>query len=139
MPASSTPVQQAGSDSSSVNRCAQFPISARHIARCDLSLTRQDQCGTVNNLFRLRGANRKQATAERRARDRRSAGNELRVVRKRGGCRWRSEFGVGVETAAPPSPPLPRIGVKHFRLVNRVGNERDSEEETFIMPFKDSR
>lgn len=42
------------------------------------------------------------------------------------------------DIAAPPPASL-APGVNHFRLVSRVGNETDSEEETFIMPFTDSR
>jgi cytochrome c oxidase accessory protein FixG len=42
------------------------------------------------------------------------------------------------EIAAPPSVSL-APGVNHFHLVSRVGNETDSEEETFITPFADSR
>jgi len=42
------------------------------------------------------------------------------------------------DIAAPPSASL-APGVNHFRLVSRVGNETDSEAETFITPFADSR
>ncbi|MGO8797359.1 MAG: 4Fe-4S dicluster domain-containing protein [Candidatus Sulfotelmatobacter sp.] len=41
------------------------------------------------------------------------------------------------EIAVPPQAPL-TPGVNHFRLTSRVGNEKDSVEETFITPVKDS-
>jgi len=37
------------------------------------------------------------------------------------------------EIAAPASAPL-APGVNHFRMVSRVGNDRDSVDETFITP-----
>jgi len=40
------------------------------------------------------------------------------------------------EIAAPPSAPL-APGVNHFVITSRVGNEKDSVEETFITPSKD--
>jgi len=51
-----------------------------------------------------------------------------------GGQSLQQEF----EIAAPPSAPL-IPGVNHFRIVSRVGNEKDSVDETFITPSKDSR
>jgi len=35
----------------------------------------------------------------------------------------------------PFSRPKRKFRVNHFRMVSRVGNERDSEEQTFILPF----
>ena len=42
------------------------------------------------------------------------------------------------EIAAPAGARL-APGVNHFRLTSRVGNEKDSFDETFIMPFEDSK
>jgi hypothetical protein len=44
------------------------------------------------------------------------------------------EFEIAAPTSASLAP-----GVNHFRLVSRVGDEKDSVEQTFITPFKDSR
>lgn len=102
------------------------------------TLYRQDQSGTVYNRFRLQVANRshKQQTVVLGI-DGLPGTNfvsfENAVVVDSGQTLER-EF----EIAAPPSAPL-APGVNHFRLVSRVGNERDSVEETFITPFQDSR
>ena len=42
------------------------------------------------------------------------------------------------EIQSPPATVLPP-GVNHFRLISRVGNEKDVFEETFITPSADSR
>ena len=102
------------------------------------TLYRQDESGTVYNRFRLQVANRssKQQTVVL-AIDGLPGTNFVafeNAVVVDGGQSLEREF----EIAAPPSASLPP-GVNHFRLVSRVGNERDSVEETFITPFKDSR
>jgi cytochrome c oxidase accessory protein FixG len=94
--------------------------------------------GTVYNRFRVQVANRgrEQAIAQFSIEGLPGAsfaGFENAVVVNAGQTMNR-EF----EIAAPPAAGL-APGVNHFRLVSRVGNEKDSAEETFIMPFADSR
>jgi cytochrome c oxidase accessory protein FixG len=102
------------------------------------TLYRQDQSGTVYNRFRLKVANRgKQQQTVVLAIDGLPGTNFVsfeNAVVVDGGQTLEREF----EIAAPPSASL-APGVNHFRLVSRVGNERDSVEQTFITPFKDSR
>jgi cytochrome c oxidase accessory protein FixG len=93
--------------------------------------------GTIYNRFRVQVANRghSQAIAQLSIEGlpgTRFADFENAIV-VNGGETMEREF----EIAAPPSAPL-APGVNHFRLVSRVGNEKDSEEETFITPFADS-
>lgn len=102
------------------------------------TLYRQDLSGTVYNRFRLKVANRsKQQQTVVLGIDglpgTKFVSFENAVVVD-GGQTLEREF----EIAAPPSAPLVP-GVNHFRMVSRVGNEKDSAEQTFIMPFKDSR
>jgi len=94
--------------------------------------------GTVYNRFRIQVANRGHAQAIAQFSieglpGTRFADFENAVVVNAGETMER-EF----EIAAPPSAAV-APGVNHFRLVSRVGNEKDSEEETFITPFADSR
>jgi cytochrome c oxidase accessory protein FixG len=102
------------------------------------TLYRQDQSGTVYNRFRLKVANRsKQQQTVVLGIEGLPGTNFVsfeNAVVVDGGQTVEREF----EIAAPPSAPL-APGVNHFRMVSRVGNERDSEEQTFIMPFQDSR
>lgn len=118
-------------------------LSMRHavlvqIAPIRDTLYRQDPNGTVYNRFRVKAANR--------------SGQQQTVVLSIEGLPGTNfssferalvvDAGQTVERefeiAAPPPASL-EPGVNHFRLVSRVGNERQSEEQTFIMPFKDSR
>ena len=94
--------------------------------------------GTVYNRFRVQVANRGHAQAIAQFSieglpGTRFADFENAVVVNAGETMER-EF----EIAAPASAGLPP-GVNHFRLVSHVGNEKDSEAETFITPFTDSR
>jgi len=94
--------------------------------------------GTIYNRFRVQVANRgrEQAIAQFSIEGLPGAsfsGFENAVV-VNAGQTLEQEF----EIAAPPSAGL-APGVNHFRLVSRVGNEKDSAEETFITPFADSR
>jgi len=94
--------------------------------------------GTIYNRFRVQVANRGHAQAIAQFSieglpGTRFADFENAVVVDPGQTMER-EFDI----AAPPSASL-APGVNHFRLVSRVGNETDSEEETFITPFADSR
>jgi hypothetical protein len=108
------------------------------IAPIRATLYRQDQSGTVYNRFRVKVANRsnKQQTVVLwidglPGTNYASFENALVVD---GGQTMEREF----EIAAPASASL-APGVNHFRLVSRVGDEKDSVEQTFITPFKDSR
>jgi cytochrome c oxidase accessory protein FixG len=102
------------------------------------TLYRQDAQGAVYNRFRLKVANRSHQqqivvlTIEGLP-ETSFVSFENGVVIN-GGQSLEREF----EIAAPPSAAL-SPGVNHFQLVSRMGNERDSIPETFIMPFKDSR
>ena len=102
------------------------------------TMYRVDRDGNVYNRFRLQIANRssQQQTVVLTIEglpETRFVSFENAVVIDSGQSMER-EF----EIAAPPSAPL-TPGVNHFRLVSRVGNERDSAEETFITPVKESR
>ena len=93
--------------------------------------------GTVYNRFRLQIANRgyEQAIAQLSIDGLPGtsfAGFENAVV-VAAGQTVQEEF----EIQAPPSANVPP-GVNHFRIVSRVGNDRDIFEETFITPAKDS-
>jgi cytochrome c oxidase accessory protein FixG len=102
------------------------------------SLYRQDQDGTVYNRFRLKAANRSHqqqaiVLAIEGLPGTRFSGFENAVVIDSGQALER-EFEIAARPSAALSP-----GVNHFRLVSRVGNERESIEQTFITPFQDSR
>jgi hypothetical protein len=101
-------------------------------------LYRQGADGTVYNRFHLKVANRskQQQTVILRIEGLPGAGflSFENAVVLAGGQSLDREF----EIAAPPAAPL-APGVNHFRLTSRVGDEQDSSEQTFIMPFKDSR
>ena len=118
-------------------------LSMRHallvqIAPIRATLYRQDNDGTVYNTFHLKVANRgrQQQTVvlgmEGLAGTRFVGFENALVVA--GGQSLERDF----EIAAPPSAGL-APGVNHFQLVSRAGNERESFDETFITPFKDSR
>jgi hypothetical protein len=102
------------------------------------TLYRQEQDGTVYNRFRIKAANRspQQQTVvlsiEGLPGTKFNSFENALVVD--GGQTLEREF----EVAAPRSAPL-EPGVNHFRLVSRVGNERQVEETTFIMPFGNSQ
>jgi cytochrome c oxidase accessory protein FixG len=102
------------------------------------TLYRLDQDGTVYNRFRLnvanRGKQRQTVVLEIDGLPGTHFASFENAVAIDGGQSLEREF----EIAAPPSASV-APGVNHFRLVSRVGNERDSVEETFITPFKDSR
>jgi len=102
------------------------------------TMYRVDKDGIVYNRFRLQIANRsrRQQTVVLAIEDlpgTRFVAFENAVVINSGQSLER-EF----EIAAPASAPL-APGVNHFQIASRVGNERDSAEETFITPTKDSR
>ena len=93
--------------------------------------------GTVYNRFRLQIANRGHAQAIAQLSidglpGTSFAGFENAVV-VAAGQTVQEEF----EIQAPASANVPP-GVNHFRIVSRVGNDRDIFEETFITPAKDS-
>ena len=102
------------------------------------TLYRQGADGTVYNRFHLKAANR--------------SGTEQTVVlgiEELPGTHFEGfENAVIVnaaqtqdfdfEIAAPVVAGL-TPGVNHFRLTSRVGNEKESFDETFITPFKDSK
>jgi len=94
--------------------------------------------GTVYNRFRVQIANRGHAQAIAQLSIENLPGTRFdnfeNAVVVSAGQTVEREF----EIAAPPSAPL-APGVNHFRLVSRVGNETDAEDETFITPFADSR
>jgi hypothetical protein len=97
-----------------------------------------DQDGTVYNRFRVEVANRghEQAVAQFSIEGlpgTKFVGLENAIVVGPDETVER-EF----EIAAPPSASL-APGVNHFVISSRVGNERDSAEETFITPSQDSR
>ena len=118
-------------------------LSMRHAVLVQISpvratLYRLDKNGTVYNTFRLKAANR-------------SHQQQTVVLGIEGlaGIHFSSfenavVVGPGqtlerdLEIAAPPAAGM-GAGVNHFRLVARAGNERDSFDETFITPFKDSQ
>lgn len=94
--------------------------------------------GTVYNRFRLQVANRghEQAITQFSIEGLPGAtfvGFENAVVVNAG-----QTLEQAVEIAAPKSAAVPP-GVNHFRVVSRVGSERDVFEETFITPSTDSR
>jgi len=94
--------------------------------------------GTVYNRFRLQVANRghEQAIAQFSIEGLPGTtfvGFENAVVVDAG-----QTLEQAVEIAAPASAAVPP-GVNHFRVVSKVGNERDVFEETFITPSTDSR
>ncbi|MGO9085010.1 MAG: 4Fe-4S dicluster domain-containing protein [Candidatus Sulfotelmatobacter sp.] len=94
--------------------------------------------GTIYNRFRVQVANRGHAQAIAQFSIEGLPGTRFadfaNAVVVDPGQTMEREFDI----AAPPSASL-APGVNHFRLVSRVGNETDSEEETFITPFTDSR
>jgi polyferredoxin len=118
-------------------------LSMRHnvlvqLAPVRITLYRQGKDGTVYNTFHLKAANR-------------SHQQQTVVLEIAGlpGARFASfenavVVGAGetvdrdFEIAAAPGARL-TPGVNHFSLSSRVGSERDSVDETFIMPFKDSQ
>jgi len=102
------------------------------------TLYRQGADGTVYNSFHLKAANR-------------SSTQQTVVLGIEGlpGARFEGfenavvvnaaqtqdfDFEIAASVAAGLAP-----GVNHFRLTSRVGNTTDSFDETFIMPFKDSK
>jgi len=108
------------------------------IAPDRITMYRLGKDGTVYNRFRLQVANRghEQAIAQLSIEGlpgTNFSGFENAVI-VAAGQTVQQEF----EIAAPPSAPL-APGVNHFRLVSRVGNEKDSVEQTFITPSKDPR
>lgn len=94
--------------------------------------------GTVYNRFRLQAANRgsDQATLVLTIDGLPGAAfaDFDNAVVINAGQSLQREFDV----AAAPFSTLPP-GVNHFRLLSKVGNDRDSFDETFIMPLKDSQ
>ena len=117
-------------------------LSMRHAVLLQISpmratLYRQDQSGAVYNRFQLKVANRShQQQTVMLAIDGLPGANFAsfdNTVVIDGGLSLEREF----EIVAPPTASL-APGVNHFRLVSKVGSERDSVEETFIMPFRDS-
>ena len=118
-------------------------LSMRHavlvqIAPVRATLYRRDGSGIVYNQFRLKIANRssKQQTVVL-AIDGLPGTNfvsfEKAVVINVGQTVER-EFEIAAPSSAGLGP-----GINHFRLISRVDNEQDSFDETFIMPFQDSR
>jgi polyferredoxin len=102
------------------------------------TLYRQGADGTVYNRFHLKAANRS-----------RTQQTVVLGIDGLPGTRFETfENAVVVnpaqtqefdfEIAAPLTAGL-APGVNHFRLTSRVGNEKDSFDETFITPFKDSK
>ena len=102
------------------------------------TMYRLDNNGTVYNRFRLQIANRSAQQQTVVLGIEGLPGTDFaafeNAVVVNAGQSLQREF----EIAAPPSAPL-AAGVNHFRLVSRVGNEKDVAEETFITPSKDSR
>ena len=92
--------------------------------------------GTVYNRFRLQVANRghEQAIAQLSIEGlpRTAFMDFENAVVVAAGQTIQQEF----EIQAPPSAAL-APGVNHFRIISRVGNEKDVFEETFITPTKD--
>jgi cytochrome c oxidase accessory protein FixG len=118
-------------------------LSMRHsvlvqIAPVRATLYRVDKDGTVYNTFRLKAANRshQQQTVvlgiEGLTGIHFSSFENAVVVSP--GQTLERDF----EIAAAPGSGL-IAGVNHFSLSSRVGNERESFDETFITPFKDSQ
>jgi cytochrome c oxidase accessory protein FixG len=118
-------------------------LSMRHsvlvqIAPVRATLYRVDDDGTVYNTFRLKAANRshQQQTVvlgiEGLAGIHFSSFENAVVVSP--GQTVDRDFEIA---ASPGSGPI--AGVNHFSLSSRVGNERESFDETFITPFKDSQ
>jgi len=94
--------------------------------------------GTVYNRFRVQVANRGREQAIAQLSIEGLPGTTFasfeNAVVVAAGKTVQEEF----EIEAPPSAALPP-GVNHFRLISRVGNEKDVFEETFITPSPDSR
>jgi cytochrome c oxidase accessory protein FixG len=94
--------------------------------------------GTIYNRFRLQVANRGHEQAIAQLSIEGLPGTSFasfeNAVVVAAGQTVQQEF----EIEAPPSASL-APGVNHFRLISRVGNEKDVFEETFITPSKDSR
>jgi polyferredoxin len=102
------------------------------------TLYRLAKDGTVYNRFRLNASNRSrnQATVILSIEDLPGghfADIENAVVINPGETVQRN-FEIAVPPSAGTTP-----GVNHFRLTTKVGSDRDSLPETFIMPFEDSR
>lgn len=102
------------------------------------TLYRLGKNGTVYNRFRLNAANRgrTQATVILAIEDlpgARFEQSENAIVVNPGEALQR-DFEIAVPPSAGAAP-----GVNHFRLTTRVGVDRDSLPETFIMPFEGSR
>jgi len=93
--------------------------------------------GTIYNRFRIQIANRghEQAIAQFSIENlpgARFVGFENAVVVNAGETMQQT---VEIAATAGSLPP----GVNHFRIVSRVGNEKDAVEETFITPTNDAR
>jgi cytochrome c oxidase accessory protein FixG len=92
--------------------------------------------GTIYNRFRLQVANRGHEQAIAQLSIDGLPGTTFASIENAvvvaGGQTVQEEF----EIEAPPSTALPP-GVNHFRLISKVGNEKDVFEETFITPSKE--
>jgi len=118
-------------------------LSMRHAVLVQISplratLYRQEKDGTVYNSFHLKAANRSSQQQTVVLGIDGLAGTHFvsfeNAVVVGPGQTVDRDFEIG----APSSAGL-IAGVNHFQLVSRVGNERDSFDETFITPFKDSQ
>jgi len=94
--------------------------------------------GTVYNRFRLQVANRgpRQAIAQLTIEG--LPGTKFHTFENAvvvaAGQSIQTEFEIEARPSAPLTP-----GVNHFRITSTVGNEKDTFEETFITPMKDSQ
>jgi len=118
-------------------------LSMRHAVLVQISplratLYRQDKDGTVYNRFHLRAANRtnKQQTLVLEIDG--LPGTQFVSFENAAAIDAGQTLDREFEIAAPPPIAL-SAGVNHFRLISRVNNERESFDETFITPFKDSQ
>ncbi len=102
------------------------------------TMYRLDKDGTVYNKFRVQVANRGHQQAIAQFTIEGLPGTKFVAFENALIINPGQTIEQEVEIAAPPSAPL-TPGVNHFRILSRVGNERDSVEETFITPSKDSR
>lgn len=118
-------------------------LSMRHpvlvqLAPMRATLYRQAADGTVYNRFRVKAANRTRQQQTVILSIEGLPGTSFASFENAlvvdAGQTMEREF----EIAAPPTSPL-EPGVNHFRLVSRVGHEREATEQTFIMPFQNSR
>ena len=117
-------------------------LSMRHTVLVQISpiratLYRREKDGTVYNSFHLKAANRSRQQQTVVLGIENLAGTHFASFENAVVVEPGQTLDRDFEIAAPPGTGL-APGVNHFRMASRVGNEKESFDETFITPFTDS-